>query len=100
MTKNEIHDSIDYLENIIDKFSMLKGYLETSTNLKERTKYNELLFDKMFDAKNYIKENGIYKFAFQDNERAENVFLTGLTKERYFTSDLKGLITKLRNKLS
>lgn len=100
MTSNEIRKSVIYLEELIDRFLFFKANLETSTNLKDRNKYNELLFDKMIEAKEYINEYGIYRFASHDAERAENIFLTGLTKPKYFVKDLRGLISKLESKLN
>lgn len=100
MTTNEIRESITYLEGQIERFILFKGKLETSTNQKDKTKYNEFLFDEMIDARDYIKEYGIYRFAFYDKEKAENVFLTGLTKPKYFVADLRNLLNKLKEKLN
>lgn len=94
-----INEAILYLEGSIEDFIQVKDLLNSSTNQKDKTKYNEKLFDVMIDTKEYVKENSLYKIGLDNDDRLEKVNLDGMTKPIYFEKDIKYLVTKLKSKI-
>jgi hypothetical protein len=91
-----INEAIHYLENSIEKFIQINNLVKLNTIKKEKTKYNEMLFDLMFEVKEYIAENSLYKIALEvENEKAR---LDGIAKSRYFEKEMKFLVTNLKSK--
>ena len=99
MTKEQVYASIMYLDGFIENYDTVKEFLDKSTNQKDKNKHNEKLYEIMFDAKKYIIENDLFKFAVSDNKNREKIFLEELTKVSYFKKDLKGFISNLENKI-
>lgn len=95
MTSEIINNAILYLSGSIENFIVINDLLKSTKNQKEKTKLEEKLFEIMFDAKNFVKENQLYKIALGANDRLEKVYLDGMTKPSFFEKDLKGLINSL-----
>lgn len=94
---NSINDAITYLEGSIIKFSELRKLVDSSRDIKQKTKFGESLFEIMEDAKEYIEEYNLYKIALDvDNAKPR---LDGLTEVRFFEKDLGYLVMKLKTKI-
>jgi len=92
-----IKDAIIYLEGSIVKFNELRKLVNSSTNIKQKTKFSETLFEIIFDAKAYIEGNNLYKIGLDvDNEKPR---LDGLTEIRYFEKEIGYLVMNLKTKV-
>ncbi|REH00911.1 hypothetical protein [Flavobacterium aquicola] len=94
---DKIKDAIDYLEGSIVKFSELRKLVNSSTDIKQKTKLNETLYEIMEDAKEYIKEYNLYQIAL-DVDNAKPRF-DGLINTRYFEKDIGYLVMNLKAKV-
>lgn len=94
---DSINDAITYLEGSIVKFNELRKLVNSSTDIKQKTKFNETLYVIMEDAKEYIIYHNICEFGLDSVN--DKPFLDGLIRPSYFTKDIGYLVLNLKAKI-
>lgn len=90
-------DAIDYLEGSIVKFNELRKLVNSSTNIKQKTKFNETLYEIMEDAKGYIIDTNLSEIGLDAvNTRP---YIDGLINTRYFEKYIGYFIMNLKAKI-
>lgn len=94
---DSINDAITYLEGSIVKFNELRKLGNSSTDIKQKTKFNETLYEIMEDVKGYIIDTNLSEIGLD----AVNTkpYIDGLINTRYFEKYIGYFIMNLKAKI-